>query len=217
MTIKDRTSGIYSYPTCRAAADRVLDADLVRVEVPTVFAKSLDGLYAAMDREQPEIILGVGQAGGRTGISVERVAINVNDARIEDNEGNQPEDEPIFKDGPAAYFIGTAHQGDGERDHGPQPSGVRIQHGRNLFCNHLMYGLLHRIETRNLKVRGGFVHIPYTHGQALDKVGTPSMAVGEIAKGLELAIQAAVPRAPHRMPSSLANAVGISYVMSQTD
>jgi pyroglutamyl-peptidase len=179
----------------RLLPERVADADLVKVEIPTVFSKSLDVLYAAMDREQPEIILGVGQAGRRTGISVERVAINVDDARIEDNEGNQPEDEPILKDGPVAYFSGlpikeivseiTAHG---------LPASVSNTAG-TFVCNHLMYGLLHRIETRNLQMQGGFVHVPYTHGQALDKVGTASMAVGDIAKGLELAIQAAVRRA----------------------
>ena len=179
----------------RLLPERVLNAELVRVEIPTVFAKSLEVLYASMDREQPEIILGVGQAGRRTGISVERVAINVDDARIEDNEGNQPEDKPIFKDGPAAYFSGlpikdmvaeiTAHG---------LPASVSNTAG-TFVCNHLMYGLLHRIETRNLKVQGGFMHVPYTHKQALDKVGAPSMTVGDIAKGLELAIQAAVRRA----------------------
>ena len=181
----------------RLLPERVLNADLVRVEIPTVFAKSLQVLYAAMDREQPEIILGVGQAGGRSGISVERVAINVDDARIEDNEGNQPKDEPIVRNGPVAYFSGlpmkeivaeiTAH---GLPAHVSNTAGTFV-------CNHLMYGLLHRIETQNLNMQGGFVHVPYTHKQALDKAGTPSMALGDIAKGLELAIQVAVRHAAH--------------------
>jgi pyroglutamyl-peptidase len=176
----------------RLLPERLLDADLVKVEIPTVFAKSLEVLYATVDREQPDIILGVGQAGGRTGISAERVAINVDDARIKDNEGNQPEDEPIFRDGPVAYFSGLPIKEivNEIKAHG-LPASVSNTAG-TFVCNHLMYGLLHRIATQSLNMRGGFVHVPYTHRQVLDKVGTPSMAVSDIVKGLELAIQATV-------------------------
>lgn len=176
----------------RLLPETVLGANLVRVEVPTVFARSLEVLYAAMNREQPKIILGVGQAGGRTGISVERVAINVDDARIEDNDGYRPVDEPVFTDGPVAYFSGLPikEMVAEIKAHG-LPASVSNTAG-TFVCNHLMYGLLHRIATQNLNMHGGFVHVPYTHRQALDKVDTPSMAVGDIAKGLTLAIQAAV-------------------------
>src|SRR5690606_10433474 len=84
--------------------DKIAGADIIKVELPTVFGKSIERLEKALNEHRPDITICVGQAGGRSRISVERVAININDGRIPDNEGNQPIDEPIFEDGENAYF-----------------------------------------------------------------------------------------------------------------
>ena len=80
------------------------EAALCKLTVPMVFHKSIDTVHAAVKQEKPDAVLCVGQAGGRFEITPERVAINVDDARIPDNEGNQPIDQPVFADGPSAYF-----------------------------------------------------------------------------------------------------------------
>ena len=79
-------------------------AEIIKLEIPTVFRKSLEKIEEAIIKENPDIIISVGQAGGRFGITPERVAINIDDARIKDNEGNQPLDIRIFEDGENAYF-----------------------------------------------------------------------------------------------------------------
>ena len=84
--------------------DRIVNILIVKLEVPTVFGKSIDTVREAIEREKPDFVLSIGQAGGRAELCPERVAINLNDARIPDNEGNQPIDEPVFPDGENAYF-----------------------------------------------------------------------------------------------------------------
>ena len=167
-------------------------AEIVKLEVPTVFDRALGVLKTAMDEVQPDLILGVGQAGGRTGFRVERVAINVNDARIDDNAGNRPVDTPVIADGPAAYFatlpikrmVGAIHEVN-------LPASVSNSAG-TFVCNHLMYGILHFIAEDHPTARGGFVHVPYIPEQVVGKPGKPSMALPDIVRGLEAAIAAAV-------------------------
>ena len=88
----------------KLVADKIGRFDIVKLEVPTVFRKSIDTVAKAIEEEKPDVVLCIGQAGGRFEITPERVAINVDDARIKDNEGNQPIDTKIFEDGENAYF-----------------------------------------------------------------------------------------------------------------
>lgn len=84
--------------------DTIAGAEIIKLEIPTVIGKSVDKIKAKIEEVHPDVVLSIGQAGGRTDISVERVGINCDDCRIKDNEGNQPIDEKVAKDGPAAYF-----------------------------------------------------------------------------------------------------------------
>ncbi len=93
-----------AYEAVKRLDNNIAGAEIVKVEIPTVFRKSINKLDEAIERENPDIVICVGQAGGRFDITVERVAINISDASIEDNEGNMPIDEPIFEDGESAYF-----------------------------------------------------------------------------------------------------------------
>ncbi len=79
-------------------------AEVIKIEIPTVFRKALDHIESAIEKHNPDIVISIGQAGGRFGVTPERVAINIDDARIKDNEGNQPIDLPIYEDGQSAYF-----------------------------------------------------------------------------------------------------------------
>ncbi|HZY16052.1 MAG TPA: pyroglutamyl-peptidase I [Ramlibacter sp.] len=165
---------------------------LVGAELPTVFGASLVRLEALMEEHQPRLVVCTGQAGGRAAISLERVAINVDDARIADNAGAQPVDTAIVPAGPAAYF-GTlpikamlqALQRAGVPAEVSQTAGTFV-------CNHVFYGLMHLLaQPRWQGVRGGLVHLPW-----LPQQGEPSMPLAGIVRGLELAIACAL-ATPH--------------------
>lgn len=163
---------------------------IIKMEVPVVFGKAIETVIQAMEREKPDAVLCVGQAGGRAGITPERVAINIDDARIPDNAGNQPVDTPIFPDGAPAYFSSL-----------PVKDMVRIIQEAGLpatisntagtyVCNHLMYGVLYHIDKFFPGMKGGFMHVPFMHEQVMDKLNTPSLSREEIARGIEAALQA---------------------------
>ncbi len=172
--------------------DVIAGAQIVKLTVPTVFHKALDVLNAALERERPDVTIGVGQAGGYTGLALERVAINVDDARIEDNAGNLPVDAPIVPDGPAAYFstlpikaiVAAVREGG-------LPASVSNSAG-TFVCNHLMYGLLHAADHHYPTMRAGFIHVPYLPAQVVEKRNQPSMSLGDIVRGLTLAVEAVV-------------------------
>ena len=160
-------------------------------QLPCVFGESLAVLNAAIDALSPSLVLAVGQAGGRTDITVERVAINVDDARIADNQGQQPVDVPVVADGPAAWFstlpikaMVVAMRNAGIPASVSQTAGTFV-------CNHVMYGLLHKLRDAPA-VKGGFIHIPYLPQQAALHPGAPSMATETVRRALEIAIATAL-------------------------
>ena len=162
------------------------------MQIPTVVGRSIERVHEKMKELQPDLVISVGQAGGRSGVTPERVAINVTDARIPDNDGNQPIDEPVFADGDAAYFSNLPVKAmvQAIRDAG-YPSALSNSAG-TYICNHVMYGILYYIHKEFPKVRGGFIHVPYAPAQTVNKPNTPSMAIADITAALEAAIEAAV-------------------------
>lgn len=171
-------------------ANTVSGAEIVKLVVPTVFGKAREVVAAAIEREQPDAVLCIGQAGGRPDLTVERVAINVDDARITDNEGNQPVDAPILPDGPAAYFATVPIKAMVEaiRAEGI-PASVSNSAG-TFVCNHLLYGVLHTLAGSS--TRGGFMHVPFLPEQVKDGRQYPSMSKGDIVRGIEAALRAIV-------------------------
>lgn len=169
--------------------DTVSGVEIVKLEVPTVFGKSIDTVAAAIEREKPDAVLCIGQAGGRYDLTPERVAINIDDARIPDNEGNQPIDTPIFADGAPAYFTTLPIKAMAAkiREAG-LPASVSNTAG-TFVCNHLMYGVLYTLERRFPGVKGGFMHVPFIPSQTIDRTA-PSMSKENIARGIEAAIAA---------------------------
>ena len=161
-------------------------------QLPCVFGKALQVLDQLIAELKPVLVICVGQAGGRSQISVERVAINVDDARIADNAGHQPIDQPIAGDGPAAYFSTLPIKGmvKAMRDAGV-PAEVSQTAG-TFVCNHVFYGLMHRLATQAPNVRGGFIHIPYIPSQAARHPGQPSLALETVVDGLRSALQSAM-------------------------
>jgi pyroglutamyl-peptidase len=162
---------------------------IVGAQVPTVFGASLKVLRDLLRQHRPTLVLCAGQAAGRQAVSLERVAINVNDARIPDNAGAQPIDTPVVPEAPAAYFstlpikaMLQALLGHGIRAEVSQTAGTFV-------CNHVFFGLMHELacdpEWRG--VRGGLVHVPW-----LPEQGQPSMPLAQIVEGLRVCIECAL-------------------------
>jgi pyroglutamyl-peptidase len=166
------------------------DARVVARQLPCVFGGALNALDAALLEWRPRLVLALGQAGGRSDLSLERVAINVDDARIADNAGRQPIDEPVVVGGPAAYFSTLPIKAivAGLRAAG-LPASVSQTAG-TFVCNHLFYGLQHRLAGSD--VRSGFLHIPYLPEQAARHPGQPSMALTSMVEGVRLTLQLAL-------------------------
>lgn len=168
---------------------RISGHQVVAAQLPTVFEASLDELERLLRAHRPALVICVGQAGGRTALSLERVAINVNDARIADNAAAQPVDTPVVSGGPAAYFstlpikaMLQALQKEGLAAEVSQTAGTFV-------CNHVFYGLMHMLATQRgfKRTRGGFVHVPFLPGQ-----GQPHMALDDVVRGLGVAAGAAI-------------------------
>lgn len=159
------------------------------LEIPTVYKKSLEKIEKEIEIFDPDFILSIGQAGGRADISIERVAINIDDFRIEDNEGNQPIDEQIFKDGDSAYFSTLPIKAiQNEIEKNKIPSSISNTAG-TFVCNHVFYGVRYLIEKKYPNKKSGFIHIPFLPEQVLGKANMPSMSLENILKGITIAIE----------------------------
>lgn len=164
---------------------------VVARQLPCVFGRAGEALRDAIDAVRPDIVIAVGQAGGRAELSVERVAINIDDASLLDNAGQQPVDAAIVADGPAAYFstlpikaIVAALRMRGFAAGVSQTAGTFV-------CNHVFYELMHA--TVGGKMKAGFIHVPLLPEQAAERAEkTPSMALTDIVDGLRIAVEVAM-------------------------
>ena len=172
--------------------DEIAGAKIIKLEIPTVFRKSVEKIHEMMKAEQPDVVLSIGQAGGRFGVTPERVAINVDDARIKDNEGNQPVDTPIFTDGEAAYFSNLPVKAMVEAIKNKGLPSTLSNSAGTFVCNHVMYGVLYYIHKEFPNVRGGFIHVPFITDQVVTKPNVASMALADITEALESAVEAIV-------------------------
>ena len=165
--------------------DIIGDYELCKLEIPTVFGLGAEKVLAAAENCQPELILCIGQAGGRSAVTPERVAINLRDARIPDNQGLQPEEEPVVPGGPDAIFatVPVKAMAQAIRDAG-FPGAVSHTAG-TFVCNDVLYTLLHRF--RGTQIRVGFIHVPF-----LPQQGEPSLPLEQTTAALLAAIRAAV-------------------------
>lgn len=166
------------------------DIQIIKLIVPTVFYKSIAVVTEAIEKEKPDVVLCLGQAGGRKEITPERVAININDARICDNDGNQPIDTKIYEDGESAYFSTLPIKAivDKIKEAG-LPSAVSNSAG-TFVCNHLMYGVLYYISKHHYQMKAGFLHIPYMMEQVKFLEDKPALSLEQIVQGIELSIEA---------------------------
>ncbi len=182
-----------AFEAVKLLPDEIAGAEIVKLEIPTVFTKSAEVVERAIEKERPDIVLSIGQAGGRSCMTVEKVAINLAEARIPDNDGEQPIGQALREDGDTAYFatVPVKAMVANMRKHGI-PAHVSYTAG-TFVCNSIMYHVLYLLDRKFPGVKGGFIHVPYESTQVVDKPnGTPFMPIDQIAKALEYAIEAAV-------------------------
>ncbi len=182
-----------AFEAIKLLPDEIAGAEIIKLEIPTVFTKSEVVVEDAIKACMPDIVINVGQAGGRSTITPEKIAINLKDARIPDNDGEQPLDEPLHEDGEPAYFatVPVKAMVENMKAHGI-PASLSYTAG-TYVCNAVMYNTQYMIAKRYPGIKEGFIHVPFAAEQVVNKPnGTPSMSLEMIAKGLEYAIEAAV-------------------------
>lgn len=182
-----------AYEAVKRLPGYIKHAKVVTLEIPTSFNQSFKVLQERIYKIKPDIVLCVGQAAGRSLITIEKVAINYEDARITDNDQRQPCDTAIKEGGETAYFTNLPIRTMVERikEQGI-PAGVSYSAG-TFVCNSIFYKLMDCINTEFPNMKGGFIHVPYATSQVLDKpAGTPSMSIENIETALKLAIEAAL-------------------------
>ena len=171
-----------SWEAVQLLPDRIGAYELHKLQIPTVFGVAAQRVLQQAAQVNPDVILCIGQAGGRTAVTPERIGINVRSARIADNAGNQPQEEPIVPNGPDGLFatvpvvkMTLAIQNAG------LPGAVSNTAGA-FVCNDTLYTLLHHYA--GTSVRAGFIHVPYIPEQ-----GTPNLPLEQIVQALTAAIE----------------------------
>ena len=184
-----------SWEIARALDGWVVEGHAVRaVQLPCAFGDALRTLDEALAAHRPELVMCLGQAGGRAEISIERAALNVDDARIPDNLGRQPIDTAVVANGPAAYFS-TLPIKTLARDLREAGIAAAVSNTAGTFvCNHVFYALMHRLATAPAlaRTRGGFVHVPFTPEQTIGRPGAPAMALATQIEGIRHALRSAI-------------------------
>ena len=180
-----------AYEAVKLLPDMAGDIQIVKMEIPTVFGEAGKVVETGILQHQPDAVICVGQAGRRADIGVERVAINLVEASIPDNAGNQPMDVKVQEDGDTAYFatIPVKAMVKNIKDHGI-PASISYTAG-TYVCNSVMYDLLYLIDRKYPSIRGGFIHVPYATEQGVGKpVGPATMELSTISKALLYALEA---------------------------
>ena len=168
--------------------EKIKEADIVKAVLPVVKDESLEKMKQMIEAEMPDAILSLGVAGGRNAVTPERTAVNINDFRIPDNGGFQPEDEPIFKDGPDAYFSTLPYRSMIEAI---KEKGIPVslsESAGTFVCNHVFYGTRYYCQRNHPHVLSGFMHIPYAKEQ--DIKDRPSLPLSDITEAVVAALGA---------------------------
>ena len=177
-----------SYEAVRRLPARIGLLDVTTAQLPTSYRRALPALEREIARVKPDIVLCVGQANERTNLNIERVAINLQDARIADNDGAQPVDLPVVAGAPAAYFatLPVTAIADALRAAG---LAAEISNSAGTFvCNHVFYGLMH-LAAGGGNYRGGFLHVPSLQRQSTQAGGAAPMALDDIVRGIVIALE----------------------------
>lgn len=172
-----------SWLAVSALPERIGMYKLCKLQIPTIFGKAAEAVLRAAEEFQPDVILCVGLAGGRDAVTPERIAVNIRDARIKDNAGNQPDGEAVVSDGPAAYFSTVPVKAMAQAIQDAFVPGAVSNTAGTFVCNDVLYTLLHRYHAAHVRV--GFLHVPF-----LPEQGTPNLSLERTVTALTAAIGA---------------------------
>ena len=181
-----------AYEAVKRLPDEIKGAKIMKMEIPVVFDKAGDIVQQALDTEEPDIVICVGQAGGRKGVTPERIAVNLQEARIPDNDGNAPMDRPVREGGPAAYFTGLQVKAMVANLKAAGVESSLSYSAGTYVCNDLFYRVMDHIAQKTAagkKIRGGFIHVPFIPEQTKDKPDMPSLPLQDIVKALTVCIE----------------------------
>lgn len=182
-----------AFEAVRLLPDEIAGVSVIKLEIPTAFTRSAKVVEEAMKRERPDFVLCIGQAGGRSAITVEKVAINLAEASIPDNDGEQPCDMPLRADGDTAYFASLPVKAMVKSINAHGIAAFMSYTAGTYVCNAIMYNVLYLIDRKFPGMKGGFIHVPYAVAQGVGKPnGTPVMEIATMAKAIEYAIETAV-------------------------
>ncbi len=181
-----------AFEVIKKLRDNIEGAEISKLQIPTAFYSSTKKIVEKLNELEPDVVLMIGQAGGRFDVTVERVGINVDDARIPDNESQQPIDKAIDEEGLPAHFATLPIKAIVQEIRAKGiPASVSNSAG-TYVCNHVMYGVLNYIYKNNLDIKGGFIHIPFLLEQIVTKPNTPAMSLETMVEAIETAIEAIV-------------------------
>ncbi len=187
-----------AYEAVKLVPDKILDVEIIKIEIPVVFDKGADKIIETLSKltqegEEVTAILSIGQAGNRSCMTLEKIGINLAEARIPDNDGNQPLDAKIKEDGETAYFTTLPIKAMAENmKKNNVPTHLSYTAG-TYVCNDVLYQILYETHKNFKNTRAGFMHVPYSESQVIDKPnGTPFMSVEMISKGIEYGIEAII-------------------------
>ncbi|MEO7159008.1 MAG: pyroglutamyl-peptidase I [Polaromonas sp.] len=184
-----------SWEVARALDGGLCDGATVHaVQLPCAFGRAIERLDEALVQWQPQLVLALGLAGGRSEVSLERVSINVDDARIADNAGQQPIDTRVVDGAPAAYFSTLPIKAIVRDLRAAGLPGAVSNTAGTFVCNHVFYALMHRLASEPAwsQTRGGFIHLPYLPEQAARHPGAPSMALATQVQALQVVMRTAL-------------------------
>ena len=181
-----------AYEVVKRIKDNIAGTEVIKLQVPTEFNISLENATKKIKEVNPDFVLCIGQAGGRYGISVERIGININDARIPDNAKQLPVDVKIDEQGENAYFATIPIKAIVEAIKNKNIPAVVSDSAGTYVCNNLMYGVLNYIHKENLNIKAGFIHIPFLFQQVIEKQNTAAMDLDSMVTAIETAIEVIV-------------------------
>ncbi len=194
-----------SWEVVRQMPELIGDCDIIKAKLPTAFRAAAVMMEDAMSMYQPNVVLSLGLAGGRYAVSIERVAINMDDANKPDVDGNKPEDMCIREDGAPAYFstlpiknIMQAVLGQGV------PANISNSAG-TFVCNHTFYTAMYLTEKRFPDTKVGFIHLPYAPIQVLDKSQKPFMSIQDMCVAVRAALNVIVGIVPDELQLELSH------------
>ena len=188
-----------SYEAVRRLPVRIGALDITTAQLPTSYARAGAALEREIARVNPDIVLCVGEASERVALNIERIAINVQDARIPDNDGAQPLDVPVVAGGPAAYFATLPVRAILQALHAAGLAAEVSNSAGTFVCNRVFYGLMHFAAHNDAKFRGGFLHVPALRKQAAGNDVTSPMALDDIVRGIRIALETTHATAVRRM------------------